>query len=54
MHGEAVIISGVRTAVCKLGLGFKDVPAQRLGAVVIGEGTSEILRLLIAHLALKQ
>ncbi|NJD54748.1 MAG: hypothetical protein FIB07_18055 [Candidatus Methanoperedens sp.] len=37
MHENAVIVSGVRTAVCKFGLGFKDVPAQRLGAIVITE-----------------
>lgn len=37
MPEDAVLVSGVRTAVCKFGLGFKDVPAQRLGAIVIAE-----------------
>lgn len=37
MHENAVIVSGVRTAVCKFGQGFRDVPAQRLGALVITE-----------------
>lgn len=37
MPEDAVIISGVRTAVCKFGLAFRDVPAQRLGAIVITE-----------------
>lgn len=37
MPGNVVIVSGVRTAVGKFGLGFKDVPAQRLGAIVIKE-----------------
>ncbi len=40
MPDEAVIISGVRTAVGKLGRGFKDVPAQRLGAAVIKEAVN--------------
>ncbi|MFZ3169654.1 MAG: acetyl-CoA C-acetyltransferase [Candidatus Methanoperedens sp.] len=37
MPGNVVLVSGVRTAVGKFGLGFKDVPAQRLGAIVIKE-----------------
>jgi len=37
MPGKVVLASGVRTAVGKFGLGFKDVPAQRLGAIVIKE-----------------
>lgn len=37
MPGNVVIVSGVRTAVGKFGLGFQDVPAQRLGAIVIKE-----------------
>ena len=37
MSEDAVIISGVRTAVCKFGMGFRDVPAQRTGAIVITE-----------------
>ncbi|HEY9245985.1 MAG TPA: acetyl-CoA C-acetyltransferase, partial [Candidatus Methanoperedens sp.] len=37
MTEEAVLISGVRTAVGKFGRAFKDVPAQRLGAIVIRE-----------------
>lgn len=37
MSEDAVLVSGVRTALCKFGLGFKDVPAQRLGATVISE-----------------
>ncbi len=37
MHENAVIIRGVRTAMCKFGQGFRDVPAQRLGADVISE-----------------
>lgn len=37
MSEDAVLVSGVRTPLCKFGLGFKDVPAQRLGATVISE-----------------
>lgn len=37
MPGKVVLVSGVRTAVGKFGLGLKDVPAQRLGAIVIKE-----------------
>ena len=37
MPGNVVLVSGVRTAVGKFGHGFKDVPAQRLGAIVIKE-----------------
>ncbi len=37
MHEEAVLVSGVRTAVGKFGRAFRDIPAQRLGAVVIKE-----------------
>ena len=37
MPGNVVLVSGVRTAVGKFGLGFKDVPARRLGAIVIKE-----------------
>jgi len=37
MSEEAVLVSGVRTAVGKFGRAFKDVSAQRLGAMVIKE-----------------
>ncbi len=37
MPEEAVIASGVRTAVGKFGRAFKEVPAQRLGAIVLEE-----------------
>ncbi len=37
---EVVIVSGVRTAVGKFGRGFRDVPAQRLGATVIKEAVN--------------
>ncbi len=37
MAQEAVIASGVRTAVGRFGRGFRDMPATRLGAVVIEE-----------------
>jgi len=37
MTEEVVIASGVRTAIGRFGRGFKDVPAPRLGAVVIQE-----------------
>jgi len=35
MPGKVVLVSGVRTAVGKFGQGFKDVPAPRLGAIVL-------------------
>ncbi len=47
MSDEVVIVSGVRTAVGKFGRGFKDVPAQRLGAIVIKEAVNR------AHLQLQ-
>src|SRR3989304_4087690 len=37
MPEEAVIVSGVRTAVGRLGRAFKDLPAVQLGAIVIKE-----------------
>lgn len=37
MPGKVVLVSGVRMAVGKFGPGLKDVPAQRLGAIVIKE-----------------
>jgi acetyl-CoA C-acetyltransferase len=37
MPEEAVLVSGVRTAVGKFGRGFKDISAQQLGAIVIRE-----------------
>jgi acetyl-CoA C-acetyltransferase len=37
MHEEAVLVSGVRTAVGKFGRAYKDVPAVRLGAIVVEE-----------------
>jgi acetyl-CoA acetyltransferase len=35
MPGKVVLVNGVRTAAGKFGHGFKDVPAQRLGAIVL-------------------
>ncbi|VVB88384.1 3-ketoacyl-CoA thiolase [uncultured archaeon] len=40
MPEEVVLISGVRTPVGKFGRAFKDVPAQRLGAIAIKEAVS--------------
>lgn len=40
MSDEIVIVSGVRTAVGKFGSGFRDVPAQRLGAAAIKEAVN--------------
>ncbi len=37
MPEEAVLVSGVRTAVGKFGRSFKDVSAVKLGATVIKE-----------------
>lgn len=37
MPDEVVIASGVRMSVGKFGRGFREVPAQRLGAIVIRE-----------------
>ena len=37
MSEEVVIASGVRTAIGKFGRAFKEVPAQRLGAIVLEE-----------------
>src|SRR4030066_867306 len=37
MPGKVVLVSGVRTAVGKFGFGFKDVPVQRLGSIVVKE-----------------
>lgn len=37
MPEKVVLVGGVRTAVGKFGVGFKDVPAQQLGAIVIKE-----------------
>ncbi len=37
MNGDVFLVSGVRTAVGRFGRAFKDIPAQRLGAMVIEE-----------------
>ena len=37
MREEVVLVSGVRTAVGKFGRAYKDVPAVRLGAIVVEE-----------------
>ena len=37
MREEAVIVSAVRTAIGKYGRSLKDIPAQRIGALVIKE-----------------
>ena len=37
MPEEVVLVSGVRTAVGKFGRAFRDISAQRLGAIVIRE-----------------
>lgn len=37
VNEEVVILSGVRTAIGRFGRAFKDIPAQRLGAMVIKE-----------------
>lgn len=41
MPEEIVLMSGVRTAIGKFGHAFKDVPAQRLGAVAIKEAVKK-------------
>lgn len=37
MREEAVLVSGVRTAVGKFGSAYKEIPAVRLGAIVVKE-----------------
>ncbi len=56
MAEEVVIASGARTAIGRFGRGFKDVPAPRLGAVVIQEalkragiGTGEVDEVIMGN-----
>ena len=40
MAREVVVLSAVRTAIGKYGGSLRDIPAQRLGTVVIGEAVT--------------